>query len=73
MTIIAILTSIISGYYYIKVIKVIYFQGEWCRAANEVRGGISENYSIIIAMISLVIILFIVSPEWLYNSIQMIC
>nr|YP_009558620.1 NADH dehydrogenase subunit 2 [Capillidium heterosporum]AZZ06721.1 NADH dehydrogenase subunit 2 [Capillidium heterosporum] len=68
ITIIAILTSIISCYYYIKVIKVIYFHPI---NINE-KTGISENISIIIGIISFVIIFFIISPEDIYNSIQII-
>ena len=70
MTIIAIVTSIISGYYYIKVIKVIYFHPI---SINKTTGGsVSGNNAIMIAMISLVIIFFIISPQEIYYSIQVL-
>ncbi len=68
ITIIGILTSIISGYYYIKIIKVIYFQPISIKKTK----GISENYANIIAIISFVIIFFILSPQDVYNSIEII-
>jgi NADH-ubiquinone oxidoreductase chain 2 len=68
ITIIAIITSIISGYYYIKIIKVMYFHP---LKINETK-GISANNSIIIAILTFIIIFFIISPEDIYNSIQVI-
>lgn len=87
---IVIVTSIISGYYYIKVIKVMYFEAPSPTSGGDrdtrhdgpcKRGGAlllgdqrpcKGIKSIIIGMISLVIILYITSPEEIYNSIQVI-
>nr|QUQ05896.1 NADH dehydrogenase subunit 2 [Neoconidiobolus thromboides] len=68
ITIIGILTSIISGYYYIKIIKVMYFHPLKIKETK----GISENSSIVISIITFIIVLFIISPEDIYNSIQII-
>lgn len=86
---IVIVTSIISGYYYIKVIKVMYFEAPATSGGDPNRDGdgpckrggalllgdqrpCKGIKSIIIGMISLVIILYITSPEEIYNSIQVI-
>lgn len=83
LSIVAILVSVISAYYYLQIIKVIHFDSdskalsEGSKAgglrtpfntANENRLEFTNIHSMTISALTLTIILFIINPSILLNS-----
>lgn len=68
LAIVGILASVVSAAYYLRVIRVIHFDA----GAGEVQAQntilVSSTHSFIIAVLTLFILLFIVSPSLLLNS-----
>ena len=87
LSIVAILVSVISASYYLKIVKVIHFDGHALAERAERQPlslampgqqpggalhGISNIHSYIIATFTLIILLFILNPALLLNSTQLL-
>ena len=78
ISIIAILTSVISAYYYLQIIKVMHFDTinniEVKSVNNNSSLGLEINsvQSYIIAALTLSLLLFLLNPSILLNSIHLI-
>lgn len=74
ISLIAILVSVISASYYLKIIKVIYFD-----TSDNINNNSSTIYNItnlhssIIAILSITITFFVIQPNILLNSCQLLC
>ena len=71
--IIAILTSVISASYYLKIIKVLHTENT-NSSSNEtvVNTSLSSVHSFMISTLTLFILLFILKPSILLNSTQLL-
>lgn len=70
---VAILVSVISASYYLKVIKVIHFDPLTVTETNETNGqGLTTLNSLVIATITLLLIFFILNPTPLLNSAHLL-
>jgi len=74
MSIIAILCSVISASYYLKVIKMLYTEDNKNSNIENVNeeSGISNLHSFLIASLTLIILLFLLKPTLILNSIQLL-
>ena len=77
IAIIAILVSVISASYYLKIVKVIYTSsssnGSSCEAsANQALNYLSNVHSYLISILTLSILLFILKPSLILNSTQLL-
>ena len=63
MSIIAVVTSVISAFYYIRLIKIFYFEKtqNWFYFAP-----LNKSASLILVLSGLIVIFFIFSPNFLY-------
>jgi len=74
MAIIAILTSVISASYYLKIIKILYTEDNKnfnVKIVNEY-SLISNLHSFLIASLTLLILLFLLKPTLILNSVQLL-
>jgi NADH-ubiquinone oxidoreductase chain 2 len=81
ISLVAILVSVISASYYLKIIKVMHFdanQSNDSNNANTVQSGnsqivvLSNSHSFIIASLTLTILFFILKPSILLNSTHLL-
>jgi NADH-ubiquinone oxidoreductase chain 2 len=75
MILIAILTSVISTVYYLKIIKIIHFDSIWnINYKNNYNSSLNLVFSnaLVISIFSLIIMLFILNPNSLINLIHII-
>nr|QUQ05921.1 NADH dehydrogenase subunit 2 [Microconidiobolus nodosus] len=68
ITLIAVVTSVISAFYYIKIVKVLYFHPI---KINNTK-AISSEKAIAISILTLIIVLFIVNPSDIMNTIYIV-
>lgn len=75
ISIIAIVVSVISAYYYLQIIKVMHFDSNNDQAAANINTSsnlsVTNIHSFIIATLTLSILLFILKPSILLNSIHL--
>lgn len=67
ISIIGILTSVISAAYYLRIIRVIHFDS-YGSDLNKSEVSVSSTHSYVIAVLTLLMTLFILSPSLLLNS-----
>jgi len=78
VSIIAILVSVISASYYLKIVKVIYTSPNITELENLAHGSSQENkylsnvHSFVISVLTLTILLFILKPSLILNSTQLL-
>ena len=80
LSIVAILVSVISASYYLKIIRVIYFDNEYTKTdvvyANSTVNSqdtinspiITNVHSLLISSLTMIIVLFVLQPSILLNS-----
>lgn len=71
ISIIAILTSVISAAYYLRVVRVVYFDKPVSEIKNQSSAVLTSTHSYVIAVLTLFIILFVLQPSILLNSTQL--
>lgn len=71
ISIVAILVSVVSAFYYLKIIQVIYFSKSENSQNNEI-SPISNMHSLIISTLTIIIVLFIFQPIILLNSCHLL-
>jgi len=73
VSILAILLSVVSAFYYLKVIRVVHFDPAITPGVNEAQDGrIPTVISTTIAIITLLLIFFILNPTPLLNSAHLL-
>lgn len=78
ISIVAIVVSVISAYYYLQIIKVMHFDSQAQPASTEVQAGqaaftvVNNTHSFIISTLTLSLVLFMLKPSILLNSIHLI-
>lgn len=78
ISIVAIVVSVISAYYYLQIIKVMHFDTQAQPASTEVQAGqaaftvVNNTHSFIISTLTLSLVLFMLKPSILLNSIHLI-
>lgn len=73
ISLIAILVSVISASYYLKIIKVIYFTNSiQTKIFKSNKNNLTNIHSIIIAILTIIIILFVLQPSILLNSCHLL-
>lgn len=75
ISIIAVLCSVISASYYLKIIKIIYFTSDNININNLSNNNIciiSNIHSLSITLLTIIIILFILQPQILLNSTHLL-
>lgn len=65
LSLVAILVSVVSAYYYLRVLRVIYFDAP---STTEQVGGVGSAHAFTIATLTLTVALYILKPEVILNS-----
>ena len=73
ISLVAILASVVSAAYYLRVVRVLYFDEapEGTSSISEDTGVLTSTHSYIIAVLTLFIILFVLKPSIILNSTQL--
>lgn len=71
ISLVAIITSVISAAYYLRVIRVIYFDEPTVETSNQTATVLTSTHSYIIAVLTLFIVLFVLQPSLILNSTQL--
>ncbi len=73
LSIVAILTSVIAASYYLKIIRVLYFESSAESVSKcEDTTALTNTHSFIIATLTMFILLFVIKPSLLLNSTQLL-
>lgn len=77
LSIVAIVVSVISASYYLKIIQVIYFsntdnQNLKFHSHNNDKLAVTNMHSMLIAILSAILVLFVLQPSILLNSCQLL-
>lgn len=78
ISIVAIVVSVISAYYYLQIIKVMHFDTQAQPSSTEVQAGqaaltmVNNTHSFIISTLTLSLVLFMLKPSIILNSIHLI-
>jgi len=71
ISLVAIITSVISAAYYLRVIRVIYFDQPAVETSNQSAAVLTSAHSYVIAVLTLFIVLFVLQPSLILNSTQL--
>ena len=73
ISLVAILASVVSAAYYLRVVRVLYFDEapEGTSSISEDTGVLTSTHSYIIAVLTLFIVLFVLQPSIILNSTQL--
>ena len=71
ISLIAILTSVISAAYYLRVVRVLYFDEPATGTLSQSAGVLTSAHSYVIAVLTLFIVLFVLQPSLILNSTQL--
>lgn len=74
ISLVAILTSVISAAYYLRVVRVLYFDEAVAgtSSVSEDTGVLTSSHSYIIAVLTIFILLFVLQPSIILNSTQLL-
>jgi len=74
ISLVAILTSVISAAYYLRVVRVLYFDEPVAgtSSVSEDTGVLTSSHSYIIAVLTMFILLFVLQPSIILNSTQLL-
>jgi NADH-ubiquinone oxidoreductase chain 2 len=76
ISIVAIIVSVISAYYYLQIIKVMHFDSQATPAGQVADQGpltvVNNTHSFIISTLTLSLLLFMLKPSIILNSIHLI-
>jgi len=71
ISLVAIITSVVSAAYYLRVIRVIYFDEPVAGTAIQSPAVLTSAHSYVIAVLTLFIVLFVLQPSLILNSTQL--
>ena len=72
MAIVAILTSVISASYYLKIIRVLHTAPDTQKASAPQGSLLGNAQSFLISSLTLLILLFVLKPSIILNSTQLL-
>jgi len=74
ISLVAILTSVISAAYYLRVVRVLYFDEAVAgtSSVSEDTEVLTSSHSYIIAVLTMFILLFVLQPSIILNSTQLL-
>ena len=71
ISLIGILASVVSAAYYLRVVRVLYFDNLPSPSSYESPEALTNTHSYLISVLSLFIVLFVVQPSLILNSTQL--
>ncbi|GAA5968464.1 hypothetical protein JCM3765_000743 [Sporobolomyces pararoseus] len=73
ISLVGIITSVISAAYYLRVVRVLYFDTSNSSEASDASGALNltSTHSYLIAVLTAVIVLFVLQPSLILNSTQL--
>lgn len=71
ISIVGILTSVVSAAYYLRVVRVIYFDEPAAGVSSQSPAVLTSTHSYVIAVLTLMIMLFVLQPSLILNSTQL--
>ena len=71
VSIVAILASVVSAAYYLRVVRVIYFDDPTTNTPSQSPEVLTSTHSYVIAVSTLIIMLFVLQPSLILNSTQL--
>ena len=73
ISLVGILTSVVSAAYYLRVVRVLYFDNPTSTndSSNQSAGVITSTHSYVIAVLTAAIVLFVLQPSLILNSTQL--
>lgn len=73
ISVVAILASVVSAAYYLRVVRVLYFDDQTTEtiSKSEDKDVITSTHSYVIAVLTMFIILFVLQPSIILNSTQL--
>lgn len=71
ISIVGILTSVVSAAYYLRVVRVIYFDEPTSAASSQSPAVLTSTHCYVIAVLTLIIMLFVLQPSLILNSTQL--
>lgn len=71
ITLVAILASVVSAAYYLRVIRVLYFDEVVAETSDQTSAVLTSAHSYVIAVLTLFIVLFVLQPSIILNSTQL--
>ncbi|GAA5993131.1 hypothetical protein JCM5350_004655 [Sporobolomyces pararoseus] len=73
ISLVGIITSVISAAYYLRVVRVLYFDSSNSPEASDASGALNltSTHSYLIAVLTAVIVLFVLQPSLILNSTQL--
>jgi len=71
ISIVAILASVVSAAYYLRVVRVIYFDEQPAGAGSQSPEVLSSAHCYVIAVLTLFLVVFALQPSLILNSTQL--
>jgi NADH-ubiquinone oxidoreductase chain 2 len=71
ISLVAILASVISAAYYLRVVRVLYFDLPVVGSSSQSPAVLTSTHSYVIAVLTFIIVLFVLQPSLLLNSTQL--
>jgi len=71
VSIVAILASVVSAAYYLRVVRVIYFDDPTTGSSSQSPEVLTSTHCYVIAVLTLMIMLFVLQPSLILNSTQL--
>jgi len=71
ISLVAIVTSVISASYYLRIIRVLYFDEISAGSSSQTPGVLTNAHSYVIAVLTLFIVFFVLEPSIILNSTQL--
>jgi NADH-ubiquinone oxidoreductase chain 2 len=71
ITLVAILASVVSAAYYLRVVRVLYFDDAVAGTSSQTPGVLTSTHSYVIAVLTVFILLFVLQPSIILNSTQL--
>jgi NADH-ubiquinone oxidoreductase chain 2 len=71
LALVGILTSVVSAAYYLRVVRVLYFDESSTGIVNQTPEALTSTHSYLIAVLTFFIVLFVLQPSIILNSTQL--
>ena len=71
ISLVAIITSVIGAAYYLRVVRVLYFDGPVSGTSTQSTEVLTSVHCYMIAVLTLFIVLFVLQPSLILNSTQL--
>ena len=71
ISLVAILASVVSAAYYLRVVRVLYFDEPATGIPSQSPAVLTSSHSYVIAVLTVFIVLFVLQPSLILNSTQL--